>query len=137
MEYSNLMQEWKTPLWILEFGNMDFKFYLIFGVINLLAYFMMVYDKLQAKRNAARIPERVLFFLAFFMGALGIYLGMKWPVYHKSAKPSFRLGIPILMILNAVVIFYLSSKIVVSTVSLFSLLSCQLFIYWSLTLSSS
>ena len=63
MEYSNLMQEWKTPLWILEFGNMDFKFYLIFGVINLLAYFMMVYDKLQAKRNAARIPERVLFFL--------------------------------------------------------------------------
>lgn len=110
------MQEWKIPLWILEFGNMDLKFYLIFGAINLLAYFMMVYDKMQAKRNRSRVPEKYLFILAFFMGALGIYLGMKWPVYHKSAKPSFRLGIPVLMILNAIVIIYISSKSSVSII---------------------
>lgn len=77
-----------------------FIYYLM--IINVVAYVMMWYDKRKAIKKSYRISEKQLFALAFFMGALGIYAGMKSPIYHKTAKPLFKIGIPLLIILNGV-----------------------------------
>lgn len=81
------------------------------GLINLLAYVLMVYDKFQSKQKGSRISEKCLFLFALAMGAPGIYLGMKAPLYHKSAKPAFRTGIPLIIILNLVIGVYVIYKI--------------------------
>lgn len=74
-------------------------------IINCYAYALMWYDKSQSKKNGRRISENRLFFIAFVFGALGIYLGMKMPMYHKAAKTQFRIGIPLLIVLNVVCIY--------------------------------
>lgn len=76
-------------------------------VINTIAYVVMAADKYQAKSRGRRVPELMLFFLAFAFGAIGVFLGMKAPLYHKAAKPAFRYGIPFLILVNALLIFFL------------------------------
>jgi uncharacterized membrane protein YsdA (DUF1294 family) len=65
----------------------------------------MWYDKYQAKHKGQRISENTLFFIAFIFGALGIYLGMKAPIYHKAAKAKFKWGIPLLIFLNVICVY--------------------------------
>ena len=77
-------------------------------LINLIAYLIMWFDKYQSKKKRNRVPENRLFFIAFFLGAVGIYFGMKYPIYHKAAKSSFKIGIPILIILNVICIYFCS-----------------------------
>lgn len=69
-------------------------------VINLLAFVIMGYDKMQAKGNKARIAEKKLLLLALFLGSPGIYLGML-AFRHKTKKPLFKYGVPVLLICNA------------------------------------
>jgi uncharacterized membrane protein YsdA (DUF1294 family) len=66
----------------------------------------MWFDKYQSKKKNNRISENKLFLLAFLLGAIGIYSGMKYPIYHKAAKSSFKFGIPILIILNGVFVYF-------------------------------
>ena len=73
-------------------------------IINSIAYLMMLFDKYQSKKKGQRISENNLFLLAFLLGAIGIYLGMKAPIYHKAAKSKFKIGIPVLIVLNSVVV---------------------------------
>lgn len=75
--------------------------------LNTLAYLLMCYDKYLAKRGGQRIPENTLFMMALAFGAAGIYAGMKAPLYHKAAKPKFRVGIPLLIVFNALLICFL------------------------------
>ena len=75
-------------------------------VINLTAYTVMCYDKLQAKKNGRRIRESSLFTLALLLGAGGIYLGMKAPLYHKAAKAKFRFWVPVCLILNLLLVLF-------------------------------
>lgn len=74
-------------------------------LINLIAYIIMCFDKYQSKKKGSRIPENSLFFIALLLGALGIYLGMKAPIYHKAAKTPFKIGIPLLIVLNAISVY--------------------------------
>lgn len=76
-------------------------------IINLLGYILMWFDKYQSKKKGNRISENKLFLLAFLFGAPGIYSGMKYPIYHKAAKSSFKIGIPILIIVNMVCVFFI------------------------------
>ena len=84
--------------------NKIFIFY--FVVINCIAYFLMWYDKFQSKNKGSRISENMLFFIALIFGALGIYLGMKAPIFHKASKLKFKYGIPLIVILHFVLLFY-------------------------------
>ena len=77
-------------------------------LINLIAYIIMCFDKYQSKKKGNRISENKLFFIAFILGALGIYFGMKTPIHHKAAKTTFKIGIPLLIILNVVCIYICS-----------------------------
>lgn len=83
-------------------------FYAYVIVINCFAYALMWYDKHQSKKKGKRIPENKLFLVAFAFGALGIYLGMKAPIYHKAAKAKFKWGIPLLFVLNVICIYMCS-----------------------------
>lgn len=76
-----------------------------FVAINSIAYLSMCYDKYQSKNKGSRIPENRLFFMAFLFGAVGIYFGMKAPIYHKAAKAKFKYGIPLLIVLNVICIY--------------------------------
>lgn len=76
--------------------------------INVFAYAIMWFDKYQSKKKGNRISENKLFLLAFLFGSVGIYLGMKYPIYHKATKSSFKFGIPILIILNGVCVYFLN-----------------------------
>lgn len=65
----------------------------------------MWYDKFQSKKKGNRISEKNLFVLAFALGAIGIYLGMKSPIYHKASKKAFKIGVPLLIMINTTFIY--------------------------------
>lgn len=79
-------------------------------IINLFSYALMWKDKRASIKKKARISENTFFILAFLFGALGMYCAMKAPIYHKSSKTKFKIGIPILICLNLFFVFYIIKK---------------------------
>lgn len=79
---------------------------LLFIVINTVAFFVMGWDKLAAKGNRRRVPEKTLFLLAVCFGAIGATLGM-FLFHHKTRKFHFRLGFPALAIVQVVALYFL------------------------------
>lgn len=77
--------------------------------INIIAYLLMCSDKVRAIKKKERISENTLFFAGLLLGAIGIYGGMKAPVYHKAAKLKFRLGVPVLIVLNIISVYFMES----------------------------
>ncbi|HEU4962780.1 MAG TPA: DUF1294 domain-containing protein [Bacilli bacterium] len=76
------------------------------AVCNLYGFFLMGWDKRQAKRGAWRVRERTFFLIAAGGGALGVWLGMRrWR--HKTKHLSFRLGIPLLFIIWGLALMYI------------------------------
>ena len=81
-------------------------------LINAAAILVYGVDKWKAKHGAWRIAESTLLLYAALGGALGSLLAMKL-FHHKTLKPKFTVGVPvllglhILMILGAVWYFYL------------------------------
>ena len=65
------------------------------AVMSLIAFVAMGADKLKAKQGAWRIPECVLFSLAFLLGAPGAYAGMM-VFRHKTQHRRFAVGLPLL-----------------------------------------
>jgi uncharacterized membrane protein YsdA (DUF1294 family) len=71
------------------------------GVLNLLAFLIMLDDKVKSNSpGAERISEGLMFFLAAAFGSLGIYLGM-FVCRHKTKKWYFLIGLPLLILENA------------------------------------
>jgi uncharacterized membrane protein YsdA (DUF1294 family) len=68
-------------------------------------------DKFQSKKKGSRIPENYLVLLACILGAIGIYAGMKAPIYHKASKIKFKYGIPILVLINGTLIYYIFKNV--------------------------
>lgn len=79
---------------------------LIYVIWNLLTFLIMAADKIKAKNGRRRIPESTLFTLALLMGAVGIYGALKI-FRHKTKHHRFTLGIPLLIGLNAILLFEL------------------------------
>lgn len=77
-------------------------------VINLTAFIIMFVDKSRAMRHQWRIPEKTIFLLSFFGGSLGSLLGM-YLFRHKTKHLSFRILLPLFLVLNAAVVFWLIS----------------------------
>jgi uncharacterized membrane protein YsdA (DUF1294 family) len=75
-------------------------------VINILAFVCYGLDKLKAKRNAPRVSERTLLLLALVGGGVGAWLGMLvWR--HKTKHAKFRFGVPILLLLQAALYWWI------------------------------
>lgn len=81
-----------------------------FFIINLFAIFLMKYDKVKAINNQYRVSEKALFLLALILGGIGIYIGM-YLFRHKTKHVKFTVGIPLIIILNILTIYYLISHV--------------------------
>lgn len=75
-------------------------------IINLFSIFLMKYDKIKAKNNQYRISEKTLFLVAIILGGPGIYIGM-YLFRHKTKHVKFIIGIPLIIIVNIISIYYL------------------------------
>ncbi|TJX15416.1 DUF1294 domain-containing protein [Tissierella creatinini] len=80
--------------------------YLIF--INIATFLIFAVDKKRAQRGKWRVPEAWLFGLSFIGGSLGGLLSMKI-MRHKTKKISFAIGMPILLIINFLGVYYLKT----------------------------
>ena len=67
---------------------------------NALVAAVFVLDKALARRGARRVPERTLLGLTACFGAPGALLAMR-AVRHKTQKPRFRFGVPLLLVAQA------------------------------------
>lgn len=88
-------------------NGMEYLLYEVYGLLgyNLVVALVFGIDKLRAKSGSWRISERVLLLLAFGLGGVGASLGMLW-FNHKTAKPKFRILVPIALILNLALFFF-------------------------------
>lgn len=75
-------------------------------LINVISYGAMGRDKALAARGKRRIPEKRLFGLAWAGGGLGAWIGMQ-SYRHKTKHPSFTVGIPALIAVNAACVYAL------------------------------
>ena len=75
-------------------------------IINALGLLLMLADKLRAKKKLWRIPERILLLVALIGGSLGTTLGM-YAFRHKTKHPRFSIGVPVMMIVQAVIVLIL------------------------------
>lgn len=71
-------------------------------VINVITFAAFGLDKRKAKKRKFRIRESVLLGLALIGGSLGAMAGM-FLFHHKTRKPTFRIGIPVLFLLQGVI----------------------------------
>lgn len=86
------------------------KFELIFltymSVISLASIIMTVSDKRRAVRSRRRVPEATLIFFAVLGGSVAMLLTM-FAVHHKTKKPKFMLGIPLIIILQCAAVYFI------------------------------
>ena len=69
------------------------------AIMTLVAFLVMGWDKLCAKRDARRVPEKTLFLLAILGGSIGSVAGM-YAFRHKTRHWYFKIGLPLILILQ-------------------------------------
>lgn len=82
--------------------------FLYLAIINVITYALYAVDKSKARRNLWRIPEKILLGFALIGGTPGAYLGMKL-FHHKTRKPKFYIGIPVIFMLQILAIVYIAN----------------------------
>ena len=85
-------------------------FFLYLLLINAAAFVLMLVDKIKAKKNRWRIPERTLIGSAMLGGSIGALLGM-YTFRHKTRHPKFTLGVPAILIAQIALTVFLIAKI--------------------------
>ena len=68
-------------------------------LINALAFLLMLADKRKAQKKLWRIPEATLMTMAAMGGSIGALAGM-YTFRHKTRKPKFYIGIPVILALQ-------------------------------------
>ncbi|MEN6391372.1 MAG: DUF1294 domain-containing protein [Syntrophomonas sp.] len=81
-------------------------FYLM--IINTICYFMFFWDKRLATRGRRRISEKSLFLAAGLGGSMGGLLAM-YMFRHKTLHRKFKLGMPLILIIQLALLVYLLS----------------------------
>ena len=68
-------------------------------LINLVALVITIHDKRAAVHHRRRVPERTLMLISALGGAPLMYLTMHI-IRHKTRKPLFMIGIPLVFLLE-------------------------------------
>ena len=85
----------------------EHKILIIYSVIiNFVSFAAFAVDKINACEGRSRIRIITLLGIAFAGGSIGAILGM-YIFRHKTRLDYFTVGVPLIMIMQAVVIFYL------------------------------
>lgn len=71
-------------------------FILYLLIMNAAGFLIMHSDKRRAGAGLYRIPERVILAVAFSGGSLGVLASM-YVFHHKTRKPKFTRGIPLIL----------------------------------------
>lgn len=71
--------------------------------VSLISFALFGIDKQKAVHHAWRIPERVLILSAIAGGSIGALLGMGC-FHHKTRKPLFSVGIPVILCLQVLIL---------------------------------
>jgi len=79
---------------------------LYFLIINIIGLFIMRVDKQRAIKHQYRISEQTLWIIAIVGGAIGAAIGMNM-FRHKTKHLSFKMGFPLLAIIDLFLIIYL------------------------------
>ena len=74
-------------------------------IINFIAFVAYAVDKVNAAEHRSRIRIVTLLGLAFVGGSLGSLLAV-YLLRHKTKKDYFTIGIPLIIVMQIVVIFY-------------------------------
>lgn len=83
------------------------KFFLVYLlIVNAASLLVMTADKLSARKNLPRIPERTLFLLALIGGSIGSIAGM-YLMRHKTRHWYFVVGMPAIALLQAAFLIWL------------------------------
>ena len=87
---------------------------LYFAIVNVAGFLAMGIDKRRSKsRRKWRISEAAMFTVALFGGTCGILGGM-YLFRHKTEKPAFQFGMPVILVLQVmaalIVLFLLPIK---------------------------
>ena len=75
-------------------------------LINAAGLLVMLADKKKAPKNLWRIPEATLLTIAALGGSIGILAGM-YLFHHKTRKPKFFIGVPLILIAQLIAVFFL------------------------------
>mgnify|MGYP004520788349 FL=1 len=79
-------------------------------IINIITFITYGIDKAKARKGAWRIPEKTLIGLAVAGGSIGALAGMSF-FHHKTRKPLFKIGIPVILLIEAVAAAWLQTHI--------------------------
>ena len=79
-------------------------------IINVLGFLAMGFDKWKASRGRWRIPENTLFMFTILGGGIGTIAGI-YAFRHKTKKPKFTVGMPVILILEILLFIYLQFMI--------------------------
>ena len=74
-------------------------------IMNAAGFLVMTADKLFAKANAWRVPERTLLGVAGMGGSIGVWLAM-YIVRHKTKHMKFVIGVPLILALQIGFVLY-------------------------------
>ena len=78
-------------------------------IINAAGFLVMTIDKLYARKNMWRIPERTLLGVAAIGGSIGVWLGM-YAIRHKTRHVKFVIGVPLILSLQILLALWLLTR---------------------------
>ncbi len=78
-------------------------------VMNVAGFVVFGYDKRCARLNRWRVSERTLLLIALLGGSVGSCAGM-YVFRHKTRHWKFRIGLPIIMLLQFCLVYYLQGS---------------------------
>ena len=76
------------------------------GIMNLVTFIVFAIDKTNARANRSRIKIVTLLGLSFAGGSVGGLISM-YLFRHKTQKDYFTVGMPLIIVMQVVVLFYL------------------------------
>ena len=74
--------------------------------VNVTAFAMFGIDKLKARKDSRRIPEKTLLGIAVIGGSIGALAGM-YLFRHKTLHKKFSVGLPVILAVQCALAVYL------------------------------
>lgn len=78
------------------------------ALINIGTFFVYLKDKKAAEKGKDRVKIVTLLSLSYFGGSIGALCGM-YILHHKTNKSYFTVGVPLMIFMQILVLFYLSN----------------------------